>query len=81
MDGIIMEKKLYDLTNPQKLIWYTEQFYSNTSINNITGTVIINEVIDVDALKKAINLFVQKNDAMRIQITLDSLLYASCNNP
>lgn len=71
-----MEKKLYDLTNPQKLIWYTEQFCSNTSINNITGTVIINEVIDVDALKKAINLFVQKNDAMRIQITLDSLLKA-----
>lgn len=69
-----MEKKLYNLTNPQKLIWSTEQFYPNTSINNISGTVILHETLNVDALKKAIYLFVQKNDAMRIQITTDHLL-------
>ena len=30
--------ELYDLTNPQKSIWLTEQFYRGTSINVICGT-------------------------------------------
>ena len=34
-------KELFELTNPQKSIWYTEQFYSETTVNNIctSGTV------------------------------------------
>lgn len=38
-----MERILYDLTNPQKSIWNTEQFFKNTSVNNIGGTIIIKE--------------------------------------
>ena len=34
-----MNSKLYGLTNPQKNIWNTEQYYYGTSINNIGGTV------------------------------------------
>ncbi len=47
-----MEKNLYDLTNPQKSIWYTEQFFKNTSVNNIGGTIIIKDKISFDLLKE-----------------------------
>ena len=36
---IIMEKKFYNLTNPQKNIWNMEQYYKGTAVNNIGGTV------------------------------------------
>ena len=34
-------KELFELTNPQKSIWYTEQFYNGSNINNITETPIL----------------------------------------
>lgn len=64
--------QLYDLTNPQKSIWLTEQFYYGTTINNICGTVFIKEKVDFKKLEKAINVFVQKNDSMRIKIVLEN---------
>lgn len=66
-----INKKLYNLSNPQKSIWYTEQFYKNTNINNICGTAIINVPVNFDVLKKAINLSVQYNDSFRMHITSD----------
>ena len=63
-----MEKVFYDLTNPQKSIYLTEQYYSNTSINNILGTAVISEKIDFSKLEQAINLVVQKNDNLRIKL-------------
>lgn len=54
-----MEKNLYDLTNPQKSIWYTEQFFKNTSVNNIGGTIIIKDKISFDLLKKSIYEYVK----------------------
>lgn len=65
-----MEKQLYNLTNPQKSIWLTEQFYSGTSINNVSGMLSIDEKVNFDILEKAINIFVKNNDSMRIQISL-----------
>lgn len=41
-----MKKDVYELTNPQKSIWYTEQFYKGSSVNTICGTAYINEVVD-----------------------------------
>lgn len=61
-----MEKKLLDLTAPQKSIWLTEQFYSNTNINNICATVIANQLLDLNILNKAINLVVQNSDNFKI---------------
>ena len=52
-----MERKYYDLTNPQQSIWLTEQFYKDTAINHICGTVLLHEVVDFDLLKKAIETF------------------------
>lgn len=62
-----MEKKLYELTNPQKSIWYTEEFYKETPINNICGSFIIKQNTDLDLLNKAINCFIQNNDSFKLR--------------
>ena len=58
----------YELTNPQKSILLTEQFNENTCVSNICGTLSIPEKINQDALEKAINIFIQKNDSVRIEL-------------
>ena len=68
--------ELYSLTNPQKSIWLIEKYFKNTSINNICGTVEINDPINFDILSKSINLFIKNNTSFRIHIKLDET-----NNP
>ena len=62
-----MDKKFFELTNPQKSIWYTEGFYKGTPIENITGTVLIDGKVNFKLLEQAINIFVQKNDSFRLK--------------
>ena len=50
----------YDLTNPQKSIWFTEEVYKGIPIENIAGSVIINEKVNFKLLDKAIKLFAKK---------------------
>ena len=69
-EGDYMSKSMYSLTNPQKSIWLTEQFYKGTSIENITGSVTVLNSVDFDSLKKAINLFVKKNDSFRLKFII-----------
>ena len=61
----------YLLTNPQKSIWLTEKVYSGTSINNISGYTYIDEDVELNVLKKAINEVIKLNDSMRIKIKED----------
>lgn len=63
-------RSLYPLTNPQQSIWLTEQFGANTNLNNIGGYVCIHEPVVLGALEKAIHIFIQSNEAMRIHIQL-----------
>lgn len=63
-------EKLFDLTIPQRSIWNTEKFYKDTSIANVSGTGNINETIDFNILEKAINIVVERNDALRIRIKI-----------
>ena len=65
-----MENSVYNLTNPQKSIWLTEQFFKGTPIENITGCVIVLEKLNLKALQKAINLFVKSNDSFRLKFTV-----------
>lgn len=60
--------KLFTLTHPQKRIWYIEKIYQGSSMYNIGGTVKIQGMADLSALEKAINLFIQSNDAIRLKI-------------
>lgn len=66
-----MEKTLYDLTNPQKSIWFTEQFYQNSSINNIVGYLKIEKNANFDALEKAFNIFIMSNDSFKLKFVMD----------
>ena len=63
-----MNEELYDLTNPQKSIWLTEQFYKGSCVNNLCGTVAIDQVVDFDILKKSIYQFVKDNDSFRLKL-------------
>jgi len=77
--GDYMSKNMYALTNPQKSIWLTEQFYKGTSIENITGTVIVSQKVDFKALEKAINLTVKNNDNFKLKFTVkERCCYAVC---
>ena len=66
-----MQKEFYDLTNPQKSIWLTEQFYQGSCVNNLCGTVAIDQVVDFDMLKKSIYQFVKDNDSFRLKLSYD----------
>ena len=67
-----MKKELYDLTNPQKAIWLTEQFSEGTSLNNVSGNIIIKDVVNFPLLEKSLNVYIQKNDALRLQLTMEN---------
>ena len=67
-----MEKELYNLTSPQKSIWLTEQFGANTNLNNIGGYVFIHDKVCFDDLEKALNLYVQRNSALRLRIGIEN---------
>ena len=66
-----MQKNMYDLTNPQKSIWYTEEFFKGTPIENITGSVIIPEKVNFSLLAEAINIFVSKSDSFRLKFFIE----------
>ena len=60
--------KQYNLTIPQENIWLLEKLNSNTNINNVLGTFIINQKLNLNILKKVMNKIVECNDALRIRI-------------
>ena len=60
--------ELFELTNPQKSIWYTEQFYEGTTVNNICVSGTLYGTINEEALKCAIRNVVAQNDSFRIHI-------------
>ena len=68
----MLEKKIYDLTNPQKSIWVTEQFYTGSSINNICGTAVINEEVDFTLLEKAVLFVLNQNDIFKIKFSIEN---------
>ena len=57
----------YPLTHPQKRIWYIEKIYPGTSLYNIGGPIRIKGNIDFDILQKVINIFIKRNEALRLQ--------------
>ena len=64
--------KTYELTNPQKSIWLSEQYYKGTNINNICGVLSIHENVNFDILEKALNLLVEKNDGLRMKFLMEN---------
>lgn len=67
-----MDKKMYTLSRPQKTIWYMEKLYKDSGMTNICGTVRFKIGVDFELLRKAINIFVSANDAMRVKVLEDN---------
>ena len=52
-----------NLTNAQKSIWVTEQYYKGSSINNICGTAVNTmRKLTLKNLKESIQIVCQKHD-------------------
>ncbi len=62
-----MNNNIYNLTNPQKSIWFTEEVYNGIPVENIAGSVIINENVNFELLCKAINLFAKNNASFNLK--------------
>ena len=67
-----MEKKLYELTTTQQSILMTEEFASGTNLNLISGNIIIDAPVNLSKLEQAINLYVQKNEGIRLRIHMEN---------
>ncbi|MCX8074373.1 MAG: amino acid adenylation domain-containing protein [Clostridia bacterium] len=67
-----MDKKMYNLTNPQRNIWYLEQYSDNTPINVISATMYFKTPINVDVLIKTLEYIIEKSDSMRTRIVLEN---------
>ncbi|MDN4080838.1 non-ribosomal peptide synthase/polyketide synthase [Paenibacillus polymyxa] len=61
--------QLFDLTNAQKRIWYTELLYPDTSVSQLSGTAKMKGHINIAAFMQSINLIIKQYDAFRIRIT------------
>ena len=59
-----------NLTNAQKSIWVTEQYYKGSSINNICGSAVIQEEVDFDKLEESIKLVCKKHDNFWLEFKL-----------
>lgn len=59
----------YPLTHQQKAIWFMEKLYPDTSIGVVAATLRVQGAVNLDLIEAAINLFIEKNDAIRFRIT------------
>ncbi|MDB5083387.1 MAG: lchAA, partial [Bacilli bacterium] len=68
-----MQVVYYPLTNAQKRIWYTEQFYPGTSLANLGGFAKLKSetAINCNMLMQAIQQLVRLNDSMRLRLVPD----------
>ncbi len=60
--------KTYVLTHPQQRIWYTEKLHPGTGMWNIAGTIKVKGTIDTACLERAVNMFLQENEATRLRV-------------
>jgi hypothetical protein len=62
-------REFYQLTHPQKRIWYIEKLYPNTSLYNIGGVSKVSGKVNFKLLEDALNLFIKNNDGIRLHFT------------
>ncbi|MRN57063.1 non-ribosomal peptide synthetase [Paenibacillus monticola] len=61
----------YPLTHAQKRIWFMENLYPNTSLNIIGGLIRIYGSVNLDLLEEAIQHFIENNEGIRLQLSLE----------
>lgn len=63
-----MEKKYYDLTAAQNILFFSQKYTIHKQVNNICTSVLVDKELDFDTLRKAIEIAYDRNDALRIRI-------------
>lgn len=63
-----MKNELLPLSIGQKCIALARQLFPETPVNNIGGLILLEDNLDFDLLAKAIEICVQRNDAMRLRM-------------
>lgn len=63
------ERCYYNLTHPQKRIWYIDKVNLNSPLHNIGGCLKINESINVDKMKETLNIIIKINEGLRLRFT------------
>ncbi len=61
-------KQGYPLTHPQTGIWHMEKLYPSVSMGNICATLRVLTAVDYGLLERAVNLVLEKNDALRLRV-------------
>ena len=61
------ERKLYELTPSQEVVKMQLLFSLDKRVINIVSSATINKSIDVEVMKQAINLVVERNDCLRLR--------------
>lgn len=59
----------YNLTHPQKRVWYIEKIHSNSPLHNIGGCLNIKGKIDFRIFEKAVNIVIEKNPGLRLRFS------------
>lgn len=62
--------KYYELTNPQKRIWFTEVLHNHLEMSNIGYLIQFKGDYDLKLLARAIKYVVKANDSLRIRFKL-----------
>ncbi|AGF55973.1 non-ribosomal peptide synthetase [Clostridium saccharoperbutylacetonicum] len=57
----------FEISHPQKRIWYNEILFPNTPMHNIVSKIHIGTNLDIHLLEKTINLIIKKNDSLRLK--------------
>lgn len=68
MDG---KQIRYGLTHPQQRVWYTEKLHPGTGMWNNAGTLKIRGTLDYTLLARAVNLFIEENESIRLRFGID----------
>ena len=61
----------YPLTNPQRNVYITEQFFGATSVSNVGGYVLLSEKFDCGYIKGIIQQIIADNDGLRMRVAED----------
>lgn len=69
-DDNIMKTKALSMS--QKEILNFEQYYENTSVNNIVGVAHLGLSFDYEEINNALNELIRKNDSHRLRITIEN---------
>ncbi|GAB6259741.1 amino acid adenylation domain-containing protein [Peribacillus sp. N1] len=65
----VHNKEYYQLTHPQRRIWFTDKINTNSQLHNIGGCVKIKGKIDINRMEKTLNIIIKNNDGLRLRFT------------